>query len=360
MAWIENHRRSGVLKYRVRWRTPDGRDRSKVFSLKREAERFRATIEVAKSEGRYVDPAAGRILLRDYAEHWRQNQVQHRPATRARVESNLRKHLYPALGNRPLSSILRSDVQAWVTGMASQLAPSSVEIAYAYLATIMKVAVADRLVSSTPCAGIKMPQLDRPPVVPLAIHQIEQIAAGVPDRYRGMVLAMATTGLRFGEAAGLTVDRVDFLRRSLRVDRQWGDQGFGPPKTKTSYRDIPLATMTVEALAGQLATYPALEPDGFVFHTGRVPLIRKRFREIWWRAVRPLQLEATPHDLRHFYASVLIRQGADVKQVQERLGHKSAQTTLDTYGHLWPDSDDRTRAAIDTAFDRVLSDAIDE
>lgn len=53
------------------------------------------------------------------------------------------------------------------------------------------------------------------------------------------------------------------------------------------------------------------------------------------------------HDLRHYYASLLIAEGADVKIVQARLRHKSAKTTLDTYGYLWPDSDDSTRAAIE-------------
>ena len=55
----------------------------------------------------------------------------------------------------------------------------------------------------------------------------------------------------------------------------------------------------------------------------------------------------TYHDLRHYYASLLIRHGESVKTVQERLGHSSAVRTLNTYSHLWPDSDDRTRAAVD-------------
>ena len=53
------------------------------------------------------------------------------------------------------------------------------------------------------------------------------------------------------------------------------------------------------------------------------------------------------HDLRHYYASLLISSGADVKVVQARMRHASAKTTLDTYAHLWPDSDDSTRAAVD-------------
>jgi integrase len=53
------------------------------------------------------------------------------------------------------------------------------------------------------------------------------------------------------------------------------------------------------------------------------------------------------HDLRHYLASLLIASGADVKAVQACLRHASAKTTLDTYGHLWPDRDESTRAAID-------------
>ncbi len=55
----------------------------------------------------------------------------------------------------------------------------------------------------------------------------------------------------------------------------------------------------------------------------------------------------TFHSLRHYYASLLIRHGESVKTVQARLVHASASETLDTYSHLWPDSDDRTRDAID-------------
>jgi integrase len=52
------------------------------------------------------------------------------------------------------------------------------------------------------------------------------------------------------------------------------------------------------------------------------------------------------HDLRHYLASLLIGSGLDVKVVQHRLRHGSAKTTLDTYGHMWPDSDESARAAV--------------
>lgn len=76
---------------------------------------------------------------------------------------------------------------------------------------------------------------------------------------------------------------------------------------------------------------------------------RTRFSDVWRRAVTASEAPAGSrfHDLRHFYASLLIRYGESVKVVQKRLGHASAAETLDTYSHLWPDSEDRTRQAVD-------------
>lgn len=75
------------------------------------------------------------------------------------------------------------------------------------------------------------------------------------------------------------------------------------------------------------------------------------------RAIRTArrQIDGLPdgfryHDLRHYLASLLIADGADVKTVQARLRHASAKTTLDTYGHLWPDRDESTRATIEAVF----------
>ena len=74
------------------------------------------------------------------------------------------------------------------------------------------------------------------------------------------------------------------------------------------------------------------------------------FGDVWRAAVKAAGAPGGTgfHQLRHFYASLLIRHGESVKTVQARLGHASASETLDTYSHLWPDSDDRTRAAVDS------------
>jgi integrase len=68
------------------------------------------------------------------------------------------------------------------------------------------------------------------------------------------------------------------------------------------------------------------------------------------------------HDLRHFFASGLIAEGCDVVTVQRALGHSKPTTTLNTYAHLWPTAEDRTRKAaqslIDAATVGILADSV--
>ncbi len=61
------------------------------------------------------------------------------------------------------------------------------------------------------------------------------------------------------------------------------------------------------------------------------------------------------HELRHFYASLRIDGGESVKVVQSRLGHATADETLNTYAHLWPDTEDRSRAAVDDGLGKTLT-----
>ena len=154
---------------------------------------------------------------------------------------------------------------------------------------------------------------------------------------------------------GLTVDRLDFLRRVVHVDKQLvtvtGRPSFlTAPKTAASVRTIPLPQVVLDALAAHLGAFPPLG-DGFVFVTAAGnPIRRTAFGDVWRAAVQAAGAPAGTgfHQLRHFYASLLIRHGESVKTVQARLGHASASETLDTYSHLWPDSDDRTRTAVDS------------
>ena len=343
--------------YRPRFRDASGREHARHFKRKVDAQRWLDEMTAAMVTGQYVDPAAGRVTFREYAERWRATQV-HRPTTAAHVETMLRRHVYPGIGDKRLGSVLPSDVQSLVKQLSLDLAPATVGVVHRILAGIFKAAVRDRRIVASPCEGTKLPKVHRQRIEPMTLEAVEALTEAMPERYRALVTLAAGTGLRQGEALGLTVDRIDFLRRHLTVDRQlvtMPDRApyLAPPKTQASVRVVPLPQVVIDALAAHLATWPA---DEFVFTTELGgPIRRTAFSAAVWRpAVRRAVLSGvTMHSLRHFYASLLIRHGESVKTVQARLGHASAAETLDTYSHLWPDSDDRTRAAVDSVLGRV-------
>ncbi len=360
MASVEKRVRDGQITRLARWRDPAGAQRKRTFRKKGDADRFVSTVEADMLRGTYVDLSAGKITFEEYAETWRLAQV-HRPSTVAHVETMLRRHAYPVLGARPLSSIRPSEVQAWVKRLSTEdgdrraLAPATVGVVHGLVAAVFKSAVRDRRITGSPCEGIRLPKQEPHRVVPPTTDDVQALADAVPARYRALVILAAGTGLRQGEAFGLSLDRVDFLRRTVTVDRQLillpGREPFhAPPKTRASHRTLPLPQVVAEALAEHLRAFPVDHRDGLLFTTATgQPLRRTSFSSTVWRpAVKRTGLDGVIfHSLRHYYASLLIRHGESVKVVQARLGHATAAETLDTYSHLWPDSEDRTREAID-------------
>lgn len=368
MASVQRYSTRDGIRYRARWRDPDGSSKSHTFDRKGDADRFATRVEHDMFAGAYVDPQAGRITVREYGEEWRKAQLQHAPSTAKDVETALRVHLYPALGDRPLGSLRASDVQGWVAGMAKGVAPSTARKHYSFLATMLKAALRDGLLSKTPCLDINLPKVETKRVAPLSIEQLAALIDETPEHYRPLVLFCAGTGARAREAFGVTVDRFNFLRREVVIDRQLatrdGSAAWRAPKTPSSVRTVPLDDGVIDAVAAHLAEHPA-GPDGLIFTTpeGRALDLRRAYgfgdrRLGWFRAAvrrAGLPADTTFHDLRHFYASLLIRHGLSIKTVQARLGHKSAQETLDTYSHLWHDDEEQTRNVLNEAFASLRS-----
>jgi integrase len=343
-------------KWRARFRGPDGRERSQHFPRKVDAQRWLDMQAASVVTGQWVAPDAGRVLFREYAEWWRESQV-HRPSTAAHVETMLRRHAYPVLGDLPLSAILPGTVQAWVKRLTQALAPATVQVVHGLVSSIFRSAVRDRKVAANPCEGTRLPKREVRRVEPLPVEAVAALVEASPESWSAMVVLAAGTGLRNGECLGLTVDRVDFLRRVVVVDRQLLTvQGsrprFAPPKTAASVRTVPLPSVVVEALAWHVKTHGVGVDDLLFCRDDGEPMRRTGYSaQVWRPTVARAGLASTVrfHDLRHHYASLLIRHGESVKTVQARLGHASVAETLDTYSHLWPDSDDRTREAVDSA-----------
>ena len=160
-------------------------------------------------------------------------------------------------------------------------------------------------------------------------------------------------GLRCAEVCGLRVADVDFMRGIVFPRVQYPAQEL---KTEISRTPVPVPRSLANVLVGHVR---ASGIDGHVLAGADGGQLSTWALERAMRTAR-VKVDGLPagfryHDLRHYFASLLIASGADVKTVQARLRHASAKTTLDTYGHLWPDRDESTRAAVDA----VLRDRAD-
>ena len=354
MASVAKRIRNGRTTYEARWRDHHGRQRKKSFTKKGDADRYAATVEADKARGTYVEPS--KITVAEYARSWAETRP-HRPTTARRTEMMIRLHITGTrLGGRKLADVRPSEVQGWATDRSRVLAPTTVRQAVGLLRSVYGSAVRDRLVASSPVVRIQLPRYERERIVPLSVEQVAALTEAMPERYHAMVLTQAGLGLRIGELLALRAQDVDFLRRTVRIEWQFTQGSNGQrsePKTPRSRRTVPLPRVVADALAAHLAAYPAAE-DGTIFTTGRgVPLGHVYYGyNLLGRAATQAGLPTgtTSHDLRHHYASVLLAAGESVVAVAERLGHEDASLVLSTYGHLMPDSDDRTRSAIDAAW----------
>ncbi len=174
----------------------------------------------------------------------------------------------------------------------------------------------------------------------------------MPKRLRAAILLGAFSGFRTSEAFGLGIADVDFMRGILHPQVQYPAE---PLKTEISRTAVPIPRSMALQLSVHVQEYPGesiLTNDA----GGQLgPWQLERAMRTARAKVPGLPEGFRYHDLRHYFASLLIASGADVKVVQARLRHASAKTRLDTYGHLWPDRDESTRAAADAVISAKFS-----
>ncbi len=370
--WKERPARPGekIDFYQARWKTPDYKTRKKNFDLKRDADRHAAEMEGTKVSGSYIDPSAGR------SPHSRPTPRNGGPSrstgrgTADQIETRFRRHVYPRIGGRAIGAIKQNEIQALVKWMATgdddhePLAPATVKVAYDWLSTVFKAAVVNRDIPVSPCRDIKLPNVDKRKVrCPYRWRRWPPWPMAFPERYRTLIVLGAGSGVRISEALGVTSDRIDWPRQNLNVDRQLrrvepdGTPVFGPVKDKKNRpRTIPLSDEVTAAMVEHVRTY-GTGAGGLLFtNDSGEPIRRTTFSEMWARVARPLGIPVGDgyHQLRHFYASVLIRGGASITLVQEMLGHASLETTQ-IYAHLFPDSADMVRASVDRALRSLKS-----
>jgi integrase len=347
MSEPEKRIRNGKVRWYVRYFDPSGKRRSRTFDRKVDAQRFQRQVETSiRDTNSYIDPSRSKVTCGVFADKWLKTQAHLKPSTFARYDGIVTKHIKPRWQGVPLNKIAHADVAEWISEI--RLSAASVRYVHRVMFLILELAVRDGRIPRNPADGVRLPKttkvekkfLTREQVFALADAAAEYPIPEVGAQYSVLVLVLGFCGLRWGEAAGLKVGRVDLLRRRLTVAETLTEVGgrfvWGTPKNH-QHRSVPIPSFLVDLLAEVVHD---ATPDDLVFTTWRgKPLRNLNFRrDVFDLAAEDAGLAGlTPHELRHTAASLAVSAGANVKAVQRMLGHASAAMTLDVYSGLFDD-----------------------
>jgi integrase len=347
--------------WRARYYGPDGRQRSKSFKRKSDAERWLAQQRSLIAQNDWTDPVLGRILFGEYALAWLAARTDLKPKSRHQYHSLLTLHILPTWGTVPLAKISFEGLSHWVSRLyLAGLGPSGVRQSVFAVSAVLDHAVRSNRIRSNPARGLTLPRPGRRDYVFLTHEELRDLASEA-GQWRVFVLLLGYTGLRWGEATALRPCDIDLARRRIDVRRAFSDVGghivIGSPKSHQS-RTVPVPRFLARELAAILT---GKKPDDLVFTMPGGSVLRlsnwRRAAFLPARARAGLSTRFRIHDLRHTAASLMIQAGYPPKMLQEIMGHASITTTLDLYGHLYPGDMDRYADRLDSAAEDAADDA---
>lgn len=360
--------KAGEARYAVYYRTPDGRERCKWFTRRRDADAFIATTEADKVRGTWIDPSAGRVPLDEYGARWIENRPGLRERTRELYRSQWARHVVDDLGAVDLAALTPSMVREWHGRLSKnpRLGPATVAKVYRLLRAVLTTALEDELLARNPCS-IKNAGVERSAERPVAtVAQVWALADAITPRYRCAVLLAGFCGLRVGELAGLERAHVDLLHGTVRVEQQeqrlaGGRLELGPPKTAAGVRTIALPPPLLPELEEHLARYAAPGPAGRLFTGEKGASLHKQGLHGKWTRAR--DAVGMPdgfrfHDLRHTAATLTAAEGASTAELMARMGHASPAAAL-RYQHATRERDEALARRLGERIGRAPSPAPD-
>lgn len=349
-------------RYRVAYRTPDGKQHNKGgFKTKTEA-RFWYRHKMVEIENHgFCD--SSRLTFEEVANRWL-NDKKHtvEGSTYKKYESECRNHLLPTLGNRIIKDIKVDECQLLVYQWANQLKFFNKLINDAV--SIFDLAIKYKLIFDNPFRQVERPKVnDRKKVRSFTNSEFNRFQQGLRKQYKDsnykaytFLFVLSHTGLRKGELSALTWNDVDFEHGFLKINKAVTrdfDNHLVIGKTKNVYsvRSVPIGQQTTQVLKKwrliqQKELYyfnvNSLKPNQLVFTSQHGGILSPSKPGKWMKIIEKncnLPLYVTPHGLRHTYTGLLIDKGIDVNKVAAILGHKDASITIRIYNDLHPVKD---------------------
>jgi integrase len=334
-------------QWRARYRDDSGQEHARHFRRKVDGQRWLDTATANLVAGTHIPPKTARTTVAEWCRTWLEGYATRRSSTVRQAQVHVDRIL-TQFGPMPLSAVRPSHVRSWTAQLQAEgLSPSYIYALHARFAQVFSDAVHDGIVAKSPCSRRTSPGAGKQVPYLASTEQTWALYDAFPEHLRPAVLLGAFVGLRLAETCGLRVCDVDFMRGVIHPAVQYPAD---PLKSETSRTPIPIPAELVVELSAHVARRRAKTLLTNELGGQLTPWTLERAMRRARAMVSGLPEGFRYHDLRHYLASLLIHSGADVKVVQARLRHASAKTTLDTYGHLWHNSDEATRAAIGAVF----------
>ncbi len=336
-----------------------------VRGTKREAEQRLAELLVSVGQGSFVKPT--RLTLAQFLEEWLKNHVALNcsPRTKASYEMLIRRHIIPELGAMRLSQLEPSHLESFYRRerekgcihRKGQLSARTVRYCHSILAEALGHAVRMGLIARNVALAANAPRAEHRAMSTLAPEDIPKfLEAAAETPYYAVFYTLLYTGMRRGEALALRWKNVDLGLPSLSVlgsisvvetvYKLNGEYVIKEPKTPHSQRQIALPPSLTLVLGQHRAEQkaqrdllgkPLTENDLVFSHPDGTPLCPSTISHAFANIIRKAGLlHIRLHDLRHSYATLMLKAGVHPKVVSEALGHSSISVTLDTYSHVLP------------------------
>lgn len=339
-VWLHKGRRRWVAE--IAFSVGGGKMRSLTRWCRTRGEALEALQELRQQTLRPVK--SGRHTLAEFLQSYLRWVKDNRAAnTHESYRMALEKWIIPEIGRVELQQLTAIHVQFALEKIPKKQSRTR-ENAFTVLRTALNSAVRQRLIDVSPCSQMQAPRHRSEKVDPFTVSEMQSILEEVKlDRLQALYVLAFSTGLRFGELAGLQWSDIDFRTQQVSIRRQVthcrGKLQECPPKTETSVRTIRLADEVCEALEGRRRTSVAegfaAEPWVFLGQRGRW-LSGSNFRQKQWLPLLShLEIPAHRfHDARHTFATIALAAGVEVHVVSRILGHSKPSVTLDIYAHL--------------------------
>ncbi|MEA4998910.1 MAG: site-specific integrase [Candidatus Limiplasma sp.] len=323
-----------------------------------EARKVMAQAIAALDEGAYLEPS--KLTVGKWMDTWLAEYMGGvKVRTREQYEMQIRIHIKPAIGAVKLSALTPVMIQKMYNDVQKQgLSPKTIKNLHGVLHKALAQAVRLGFLRNNPASAAILPRVEKAGIKPLDSVQLATFLKAIEGHpLERLFITTVFTGLRMGEVIGLTWDCVDFVSGSITIKRQWqrktrggGEHVFAPLKND-KVRVIAPASFVMELLQQQRKEQLEMRlragkqwnnVNDFIFtdDTGNYIVDRTAYNTFKRFAKQIGVPDARFHDLRHTYATLALKNGDNVKDVSEALGHATVAFTLDVYGHV---TDERKR-----------------